>query len=163
MCEPVTLMAAFAVATTAMTAVAQSQQASAQAKVINQQSQIRSQQIADQAGQQENVAAMKARQEQAQSIAAASAAGVNLGSNSFLSSMQTTAMNQSNENGLILENEQNQQQANTADTQSLLDSKAGSPTFLGATLNTALAGADAYMTGKNQYSLGANKPTPNAG
>ena len=163
MCEPVTLMAAFAVATTAMTAVAQSQQSSAQAKVIDQQSQIRAQQISQQAGQQENIAAQQARQQRAASIAAASAAGVNLGSNSFMASLQTTSMNQSNENGLILQNEKNNQQANVAETQSLLNSKASSPTFLGATLNMALAGADAYMGGRSQYDLGANKPTPNAG
>jgi hypothetical protein len=163
MCEPVTIMAAMAVATTAMSTVAQVQQASAQKKVIDQQSEIRAQQIQQQAGQQESVAAMRARQERAASIAAASSAGVNLGSNSFMASLQTTTMNQANENGLILENEQNQQQANTAETQSLLNSKASSPTFMGATLNMALAGADAYMSGKAQYDLGANKPTPNAG
>lgn len=163
MCEPVTIMAALAVATTAMTTVAQVQQASANKKSIDAQNKVRAEQIADQATQQANVNAMQARQQRAQSIAAASAAGVNLGSNSFMASLQTTTMNQANENGLIMENEENMQQANTAETQSLLNSKATSPTFVGATLNMALSGADAYMSGKSQYDLGANKPTPNAG
>lgn len=163
MCEPVTLMAAFAVATTAMTAVASSQSAAANEKSIDNESIIRGQQISQQAGQQENIAAMQARQQRAAGIAAASGAGINLNSNSFMASMQTTTMNQANENGLILENEKNNVQANTAETQSLLNSKASSPNFLGASLNMALAGSDAYMSGKTQYTLGSNKPTPNAG
>lgn len=165
MCEPVsmtTAMVAMSVATTAVTAVAQSEQANAERRTINAQAAIKGQQERAQAGQELEQTSMRARAERAASAAAASGAGINLGSNSFMSSLQTTTMNQANEAGLITENEQNQQQATVAETQSLLNSKASSPTFLGATLDTALAGGDAYMKGTSMYKLGTMRPYPNA-
>lgn len=134
-----------ALATTAATMAAQSEQAHAQGNLIKQQSELQANQVAQAAGQQESEAAMRARAARSQAAVAASAAGVNLGSNSFLASIQTTTMNQANENGLILQNESNQQGARVAQTDSLLASKATSPTFLGAAVDMALAGSDAYM------------------
>jgi hypothetical protein len=164
MCDPTGItesMAVMGAVSTAVSVVAQKQQAGAQAAVINQQSQLRANQTAAAAGQQESQAAMKARQQQAESVAAASAAGVNTGSGSFMESMQTTNMNQANEDGLIIEQDQNQQQANIAETQSDLNSKATSPSVFGGLLDTGLAGADGLMKGQSAYNQGVNKPTPN--
>ena len=156
MCGPAAIVAGMSIVSTATTMVAQTQQANAQKKVIDEQSEIRGKQIQAQAGQQMSEAAMRAREARAASAAAASASNINLGSNSFMASLQTTTMNQGEEEGLITENEQNQQQANTAETESLLNSKASSPTFLGATLDTALSGAGAYMRGSAAYNTGVN-------
>jgi hypothetical protein len=156
-----TMMAVSAM-TAAASTVAASQQARAQAATIQAQSQLRANQTRAVAGQQMEQAAMKARQQEAQSLAAASGAGINVGSNSFMASMQTTNMNQANESGLILENEQNQQQANVAETQSLLNSEASSPSAVGGMVDVGLAGAGGYMQGTYAYSQGANKPTPNS-
>lgn len=167
MCDPTGLsesaivMGSITAASAAVSTIAAKQQASAQAATIQAQSQLRANQTRAAAGQQMEQAAMKARQQQAQSVAAASAAGVNVGSNSFMESMQTTNMNQANESGLILEQDQNQQQANIAETQSLLNSEASSPTFVGGALDIGLAGAGGVMAGQTQYNLGAYKPTPN--
>ncbi len=172
MCEPVsigaftmtameTAMVGTAAASAALSMYASNKSATAQGEAINQEAEIRGKEMQAQAGQQEEEGLMRSRAERAQSIAAASGSGVNLGSNSFMASLQTTTMNQANESGLILENEKNQQQANTAETQSLLNEKATSSTFLGATLNVALAGGSAYMKGRQMTKLGADKPTPN--
>lgn len=163
MCEPISAttaivgMAATTAATTAATVVAERQQAIAQRRVTDEQSEIRGKQIQAQAGQQESQAAMAARSARARSIAAASGAGVNLGSQSFMASLQTTTMNQYNAEGLIVENEQNQQQANTAETQSILNSKATMPTFMGGLLDVGLSAGGAYMQGESEYNLGSTR------
>jgi hypothetical protein len=70
-------------------------------------------------------------------------------------------MNQANNEGLIMENEKNQQAGDSATVQSELNTQATSPTFLGGGLNAALSGAGAYMSTTNAYKLGANsKPAP---
>jgi hypothetical protein len=143
------------VATTAVTAVAAHQQAMKQQGAINAQADARATQVAAAAGQQESVAAMEARQARSQSVVAAGESGINLGSNSFMASLQTTTMNQSNNDGLIMENEKNQQNSDTAQTQSLMNTEATSPTFLGGALNTALSGAGAYMSTATAYRAGA--------
>lgn len=147
-------MMAVSALTTAASVAAEQSQAKAQAAVIQQQSQLRANQTAAVAGQQENQAAMKARAQEAYSVAAASSMGVSTGSNSFLASIQTTNMNQANEDGLITENEQNQQQANIAQTQSDLNSKASAPSLFGGLLSTALAGTSGYMKGGGTFGSG---------
>jgi hypothetical protein len=149
------------VATTAVTAIAAHQQAMKQQGAINAQADARATQVASAAGQQQSVAAMEARQARSQSVVAAGESGINLGSNSFLASLQTTTMNQANNEGLIMENEKNQQAGDTATVQSELNTQATSPTFLGGGLNAALSGAGAYMSTTNAYKAGANsKSTP---
>jgi hypothetical protein len=155
MCDPVTIGYGLAAAVAAVGVVSAKEQASAQQKVIDNQSAQQAIQISQQAGQQESIAATQARAQRAQSIVAAGGAGVNLGSNSFIGSLQTTTMNQYNENGLILDNEKNAQDARVANTDSLLASKASSPTFLGGALDVALAGESAYMKGSANYKVGA--------
>jgi hypothetical protein len=129
------------------------QQASANKAAIEQQSTAQANQISQQAGQQESEAAMQARAASADSVAAAGASGINTGSNSFLASLQTTSMNAANNEGLIMENEQNQQAGRAAETNSDLAEKASSPTFLGAAADIGLAGGSSYASGSLLMSM----------
>lgn len=147
------------VASAAVSFVAAKQNANAQQKAINAQADARATQVAAQAGQAESAAAMAARQARSSSVVAAGESGINLGSNSFLASLQTTTMNQYENEGLIMENEKNQQNGDRAMVQSELNSKATSPTFLGGALDVALSGAGAYMSTANAYRSGANRRT----
>lgn len=142
------------VASTAASLYAQSRQASAQAKAIRAQSQEQANEIARSAGERDSQAAQEARMARAQAAVAASGAGINLGSNSFLASLQTTSMNQFNEKGLILENETAQQGARIAETNSELATKASGPTALGALADVGIAGAGAYAQGELAYDKG---------
>jgi hypothetical protein len=167
MCDPtgISEMAlvgiAIGTATTAVSVIAAHQQAMKQKGAINAQADARATQVAAAAGQQESVAAMEARQARSQSVVTAGESGINLGSNSFLASLQTTTMNQANNAGLIMENEKNQQNGDSAQVQSELNTQASSPTFLGGALDVALSGASAYMSGQAAYKAGANaKPAP---
>jgi hypothetical protein len=150
------VMLVMAVVGAATTAVAANQQAKAEQGAINKQAETRSSEIAAQAAQAEQQQAQEGREARAQSAVAASASGINLGSNSFLASIQETTMNQVNNQGLIMENERNAQAGNQAEANSELASKASRSTFLGATLDVALAGAGGYMRGKSLEAAGAN-------
>jgi hypothetical protein len=140
---------------TAVTAAAEKSQADAQSHAISAQEQAQQNQITQAAGQEDTVAAQQARQARSQSIVAAGAAGVNLKSNSFMASLQTTTMNQATEENLIGLNAKNSSNASLAEANSELASKATSPTFMGAALDTALAGAGAYVQGTEAQAIGA--------
>ena len=107
------------------------QQAKANRTIIDQASVQRQNEISESGSLQLNETAMAARAARAHSIAAASGSGINLGSNSFLASLQTTTMAAANKSQVELENEQNAQEDNTMKTQSELNSKATEPSFLG--------------------------------
>lgn len=171
MCEPVTIgaltltatetmmasAAAVAVASTAVSVAAQRSQAAAAQSSIDAAAKIRATQVSNVAGQQESVAAKSARQARAESVVAAGESGINLGSNSFLASMQTTAMTQSDNNGLILENEKNQQLGDQATVQSELNTQAYSPSIFGGAVSSGLAGAGAFMSAYHSSSTGTTK------
>lgn len=148
--------AAITAATTVASVVAERAQASSNEKAIDQAADVRAHQVAAQAGQQESAAAMQARMARSQSVVAAGESGINLGSNSFLASLQTTTMTQYNNEGLIMENERAQQQGDEATTQSELNTKAYAPSVFGGALDSALSGADAYISYQNAYKAGAN-------
>ena len=103
MCAPVVLGAALAI-TSIVGNVAANKAVDAQAKAVSKQNQIRADEIAKQAGQELTERARMARRERAAARAAASQAGVNLGSNSFMAMLQTSEMNQYNDMGLIVYN-----------------------------------------------------------
>lgn len=155
MCTPALALVGVSMITTAATAAAEKSQADAQANAISQQEQAQQNQITQAAGQQDTIAAQQARQARSQSIVAAGAAGVNLKSNSFMASLQTTTMNQAIEEQLIGLNAKNSSNASLAMANSELASKTTSPTFLGGALNTALAGSGAYIQGKGAEEMGA--------
>ncbi len=155
----VAAFAAVTAITTAVSTAAEEQQASANKAAIEQQEQLQQNQIAVQAGNAESNAAKEARAARAQSIVAAGAAGVNTGSNSFLASLQTTAMNASQQESVIQESEQNSESGSIAQANSELAQSASSPTFIGAGLDVALSGASAYASGNMMSSVYDGKPT----
>lgn len=140
------VMGGIAAVSTIMNTVAESQQAHANASAIEGQEKLQQNQIAVAAGNEESNAAKEARAAQAQSIVAAGAAGINTGSNSFLASLQTTAMNASQQESVIQESEQNSEAGSIAQANSELAQSASSPTFIGGSLDAALSGASAYAS-----------------
>lgn len=146
------------VATTTASIVAQSQEASRNAALIQGQEKLQQNQIAVAAGNQESNAAQEARAAQAQSIAAAGAAGINTGSNSFLASLQTTAMNASMFENVIQESEQNSEAGSVAEANTQLATAASSPTFLGAGLEIGVSGASAYASASMMQSIYDGSP-----
>lgn len=125
-----------------LTASAQRSAASAQVSAINQQNDAAASQIAAQTGQQMTERARAARVERASARAAASDAGVNLGSGSFLAALQTSSMAQGMDQGVMLYNNKNQVAALNADATAAL-SRVTKPTLLGAgiTIGTSMYGA----------------------
>jgi hypothetical protein len=123
--------------------IAQMQAAKANRTAIDAASIQRQNEIRSSGSLQLNETMMQARAARANSIAAASGSGINVGSNSFLASLQTTAMATANKAQVELENENNAQIDNFNKTQSELNAKAGTPTFMGWFINNNLA----YLSG----------------
>lgn len=138
-----TAMLAVTVAATAASIYGQQQSAKAQARATGEQNEQQAEQIAQARGQELHERARAARRERAEMRANASEAGINLGSNSFLAALQTSAMNQYNDQGLILQNEKSQQAAREAQARSI---QAGLrvPSGLSAALTLGAAGVGAY-------------------
>ena len=99
---------------------------------------------------------MQARAARAHSIAAASGAGINLASNRFLALLQTTAMASVSKSQVELEDEQNAQEDNLIKTQSELNSKASSPTFMGWFAQSSLTFIEGAYGGSPQESAGVS-------
>lgn len=155
MCEPTTL-AYIAIATatvgTAAGVISANQTANAQVKAINEANAIQSQQISEQAGQALSEEARAARRERAAQRAAASESGINLGSNSFLAALQASAINQFNNNGVILANEAGQQ-ANRASQANSQLANISIDTFLSGGIKVAAAGAQSYMANADAFKI----------
>lgn len=161
---------AISAASQTFSTIAQMQAAGQNEKTIDAASIQRQHEITEQGSLQINEAMMTARAARAHSIAAASGSGINLGSNSFLASLQTTTMATSEKTQVDLENEQNAQTDNFNKTQSELNAKASKPTFMGwfiqnnlaylagAYGGTAPSGADSasYQTGDGTTGGGEN-------
>lgn len=135
-------MVATSVAAAGASMLAQQQQASAESKLIGAQEAQQQNQISQQAGQQANELAMKARASRASSTVAAASAGV-AGSASVGAAIQSTDEMQDQQMGLITQNLQNQRSASAVEAQSEMASKASSPTFLGAFTDLGLTAASA--------------------
>lgn len=114
MCD-VTVAALAVAAVAAVGAVAAdkaaNKQADATSKVLTKQAIQRDSEINQAAGQQEDANARQAREERAAARAAAAESGVNLGSGSFLAQLQTSQLNEVNNNGIILKNAENQRKS----------------------------------------------------
>ena len=117
MCEPTTI-AVIAGITSAAGVVANNQAVSAQVRAVNQQNALRAEEISRAAGQQLSENAKAAYRERAAMRAAAAESGINLGSGSFLAALQSQAMSQYNEQGLIIHNERAQQRARQTEAES---------------------------------------------
>lgn len=157
MCEPTLLMAA-TVASAAASTYSQYQSAKAQTNAINKAQDAASTQAAAQAGAELTARARAARVERASARAAASDSGVNLGGGSFLAALQTSAMDQSYDEGVILYNNKNQVAAINTDAASAL-ARVTRPTLLGAGLTIGTAGYTGYKSGQRATKSGADSAT----
>lgn len=141
-------------ATTAASLASQRQQAKAQERATNEQNAIQADEIAKSAGVELGERARAARRERASMRASASESGINLGSNSFLAALQTSQMNQSNDMGLITQNERGQQRARQANARSLM-SRIQMPTAASSAFALGAAGAGAYFNVGGQIKTGS--------
>lgn len=156
MCYVQAIVAAIAVVASVAQNVQANRAASAQAKAITAQNQIKANQISDQMGQQIDERARAARRERAAARVSASESGINLGSNSFLAMLQTSEVNQSIDSGLILHNEANLQKQRQTDYRSYM-SQIHMKTGLGIALDAVGAGLQAYQGSGGQMYMG-NQP-----
>jgi hypothetical protein len=153
-----TAMVGVTLAASAAAVYSQNQTAKATAKAITQQNEIQADEINRAAGEALNQRARAAREERAQMRASAAASGINLGSNSFIAALQTSAMNQYNDQGLIIQNAQNRQsarqaEANTAASGLRID------TGLSAALKVGGSTFGAYYDATNARKTGATRAT----
>ena len=119
-------------------------QAQNESKLLTKQAIQRDSEINQAAGQQEDANARQAREERAAARAAAAESGVNLGSGSFLAQLQTSQLNETNNDGVILKNAENQKKSTGIQYQSGLASL--QIKSQGAmVLDSAATGASTYM------------------
>ena len=159
MCEPATLTmiaVGLSATTAAVSAYSQYQTGKKQTAAIEKQNEIEAGQIADAAGVEMSERARAARRERAASRANASESGINLGSGSFLASLQTSLLNQTNDMGLISRNESNQQKARQAKANS---AAAGitMPTAASAAFSIGTAAAGTYVGSRDASGVGAGR------
>jgi len=143
------------VVSTAVSVYSQQESAKANTKAISEQNQVQADEIARATGNELHERARAARRERAMMRASASESGVNLGSGSFLAALQTSAQNQYNDMGLIVQNEKGQQRARQAQANSLM---AGHrvPSALSSALTIGAAGAGSYFNVKGASTRGSN-------
>lgn len=155
MCDPVTATAVLTIVSSAVGTVGQIQSGKAQAKAINRQNEIASEEIANAAGIELTERARAARREHGALRAAGSAAGINLEtSGSFLASLQTAAMNQGIDSGLVVYNERTRQRGRQAEANSAM-ARVYIPSALEAALTiggTAVSAADKAKRAKDAAS-----------
>jgi len=157
MCAPV-IATTLAIASAAANVYGQRQAAKAQLQAIAEQERVQAEEIARAAGVELTERARAARRERARARAAASEAGVNLNSGSFIAALQTSAMNQYNDMGLIVQNERAQQRARAANARSARAS-VRVPSALQSALTIASAGYGAYRDVKAAKDTAARKAT----
>lgn len=144
MCNPAIALAAVAAVASVANNVQQNKANKAYQKSLDKQNAVRQEEIRKQAGQELTERARAARRERGSARAAASAAGVNLDSNSFLAMLTTSEVAQTNDSGTILYNERAAQRARHAEYASML-SRIQYKTGLGIMFDAANAGAQAYF------------------
>jgi hypothetical protein len=168
MCEPVTIgtlsltaaqsamagMVALTAVSTGASMYGQRQSAKAQVSAINQQNKVQAEEIARKSGLEMTERAREARRERATARVLAGEAGINLGSGSFLATLQASAMNQYNDMGLIVQNEKSQQAARAVNARSMMSS-VQMPSWGEIALGTGLAAGQAYIGGKAMFDKGA--------
>lgn len=146
MCDPVTALVAITATTTAVSGYAQRESAKAQQRALNKQNQVQADEISRKTGQELTERAREARRERATARVLAGEAGINLGSGSFLAQLQSSAMSQYNDMGLIVQNEKSQQAARAAQINSLF-SQISNPSWAEIGISTAASGASSYLQG----------------
>jgi hypothetical protein len=145
-----TAIAGLSIASAAASVFGQNKSAKAQAAAINQQNEVRAQEISVQKGKELTENAQRAIAERAAMRASAAEAGVNIQAGSFMSALQTSAITESNDNGTIYFNERVLQRARAAEANSTM-SRVTKITPIGAALKigSAAVGGYASATAKN--------------
>lgn len=143
--------------------VAANRAADRQEQAVHAQNAIRQEEIAKAAGAELSERARVARRERAAARAAASQAGVNLDSNSFLTMLSTSEVNQTNDMGMIVYNERAQQRARHANYTSQL-AQITKKTGLGIVLDAGTSFLGGYTAaGGNTSSLFGKGGKPKGG
>ena len=147
------IMAGLSVAASVATDIAANEAADRQAAAVNEQNQIRADEISDAKGVELDERARAARRERAAARVSASESGINLGSNSFLAMLQTSEINQSIDSALIKKGEKTLPRARQAETNSIM---AGitKKTGLGIALDATQAGVQGYFGAGGKAYLG---------
>lgn len=140
MCDPISL-AVVAVAATATSVIGQVQGAKAQTKAIQQSLNVKSAQIDDASTAEINDRLREARREQGRITVAAGESGLNLNSGGIETLLMDSATQAGLSNDRSLANRESRRTAADAEAQSMVPSR---PTALGAGLQIAFAGANAY-------------------
>jgi hypothetical protein len=156
MCNPALIQVGLAVGTALFSSVQKNQEIKAQKKAVDVQNALQQKEIADQAGQELTERARAARRERGIMRASASESGINLGSNSFLAALQTSMLNQFNDQGLITQNEKNAQKARDASATSIL-AGLSAPNAFGTALQIGISGAGAYYNTKAREKAGSDR------
>lgn len=153
MCNPALALMGLAAGASVASSVAQNKANRAFERSLNEQNRLRQEEIRKRAGQELTERARQARRERGSARAAASAAGVNLDSNSFLAMLSTVDTNLTNDAGTILYNERHQQKARDVEYRSQL-SQIQYKTGLGIALDAVTAGGSAYFAAGGKPYLG---------
>lgn len=159
MCEPTTLAmiaVGLSATTAAVSAYSSRKTAKAQVSSIEAQNELEAEQIAESAGVELSERARAARRERGASRANASESGINLGSGSFLASLQTSLINQSNDMGLITRNADNQQKARQAKAQSAASS-ISMPSAASAAFSIGSSAASTYIGVRDASGTGSER------
>ncbi len=147
MCEPVSIMTALAVASTAASIVTETKAAKVQEKAIRSQLEQTNLEINQKASAEVNDRQRATRREQARIKVAAGEAGLQLGGSIDLL-LQDSLMQGGLSNARTMQNRENELLNANAEANSML-SKTESPTILGAGLRLATAGAQGYAQGSS--------------
>lgn len=141
------MLAVAAVAATATSVIGQVQTANAQAKAINKQLAVKSEEIDDSATAEVNDRLREARREQGRIMVAAGESGLSLESGAVETLLRDSATQAALSNSRSLANRESRRDAADAEAQRAMPSK---PTTLGAGLQIGLSAANAYGGATNR-------------
>lgn len=147
MCEPVSATTAVLMGLSAVGTGLTIANQNAQVKAINQQNELQAKEISVAKGKELTENAQRAIQERAAMRAAAAESGVNLQSGSFLSALQTSAIQEGNNAGTIFYNHKVEQRARQAQAKSAV-AATGATNLAGNILRIGTSAASAYTPKK---------------
>ena len=151
-------MIGLSAASTAAGLYVQQKNAKAQVSAINQANEVQADEISKAAGKELTERARAARRERGAMRAAASEAGLNLDSGSFLAALQTSASNQYNDQGTIIQNERGQQRSRASRARSEM-AGVQMPDYLSSALRIGSSAYGAYNRGLDAQEHGSRRAT----
>lgn len=162
MCEPISattaIMIGLSAATTAAGLYTQHQSAKKQVAAINEANEAQADEISKAAGKEMTERARAARRERGAMRAAASESGLNLASGSFMAALQTSAFNQYNDQGTVIQNERGQQRSRAARARSEM-AGVQMPDYLSGALRIGASAYGAYDRDQEAKKHGSTRAT----